>query len=270
MTRRNGFGLLAAVLTLIATGGTQAHAARILWASDSDGGSSSTLFKLDADTGAVLGSLPGPGTYADALSFANDGQSIFVLDSSTDSDVYRIDLAGNVLNSFHITLDAEGLTVLQDGSLVIGGGSSNAIAFVNPTTGAILSQFAPVAAIYGMASNGVDRLFGLRINGIIDTYDLAGNHLGSLSTGVGGTTLGLAYTGSSFFIASTGSTITEISLTGTFIRSYAGPGPFTEGLDFPAVQTAAVPEPSSLTLVGISGMIGLLGYARRRRKLIAA
>lgn len=270
MACRKRFGWLMAALAVIVAGETPAHAARILWASDSDGGSSSTLFKLDADTGAVLGSLPGPGTYADALSFANDGQSIFVLDSSTNSDVYQIDLAGNILNNFDVALDAEGLTVLRDGSLVIGGGGSNTIAFVNSTTGAILSQFTPVAAIYGMASNGVDRLYGLRIDGSIDTYDLAGNHLGNLSTGVSGVTLGLAYTGSSFFIASTGSTITEISLTGTFIRSYAGPGPFTEGLDFPAVQTSAVPEPSTLALAGIGGVIGLLGYARRRRQAITA
>ena len=237
-----------------------------LWVSDSDNGTSSTLFELDSVTGAVLSSLPGPGTFADALSFSNDGNSIFVLDSSTDSTVYQINLAGAILNSFNVALDAEGLTILKDGSLVIGGGVSNTIAFVNPLTGAIQSQFTPTGSVFGLSSNGVDRLFALRINGTIDTYDLSGNLLGSLVTSASGTTLGLAYTGSSFFISSTGSTVREFSTTGTLLNSFSGPGPFTEGLDFPTVQAppdGEVPEPGTMALGAGAGIV-LLALRPRR------
>jgi hypothetical protein len=72
----------------------------------------------------VLSELDGPGAFADALSFSNDGQSIFVLDSSVaghygqTSNIWQIDLTGNALGQFEVGLDGEGLTVLADGTLV--------------------------------------------------------------------------------------------------------------------------------------------------------
>ena len=236
-----------------------------LWASDSGGGSSH-LYKIDSTTGAVLQTLPGPGLFADALSFTNDGLNIWVLDSSTNSDMYRIDLLGNVQQSFSVALDAEGLTILADGSLYVGGGVSGVIAKVNAANGAILSSFSVASQIFGMASNGTNELYGLRINGVIDRYDLSGNLLGSIVTGASGTTLGLAYTGSSFFIASVGSTIYEVGLNGAVLNSFNGPGSFTEGLDFPeGVQVpASVPLPAAAPL-GLS-LLGALGLLRRRRK----
>ncbi len=117
------------------------NAATPIWVSDSHDGSHSDLYEMDSVTGAVLSSLPGPGLYADALSFANDGKSIYVLDSSTDSTIYQIDLAGSVLNSYHVALDAEGLTILADGTLWVGGGNSGVIKNLNPANGAEISSF---------------------------------------------------------------------------------------------------------------------------------
>ena len=176
-----------------------ASAVPSLWASD---GIATDLFELDALTGAVLNTIPGPGVFRDALSFDTDGQSIWILDSSNNSTVFHIDLTGAILTSFFVPLDAEGLTILADGSLIVGGGTSGLVANIDRTSGAILSSFAPNSNLFGLASNGTDRLFGLTINGVIETYDLSGTLLDSLATGVSGTTLGLAYTGSSFFVAS--------------------------------------------------------------------
>jgi hypothetical protein len=262
---------VAVVVALVVFAGATTQSQAIsLWASDSDAGSFSTLFELNPATGAVLSSIPGPGTFADALSFTTDGQNIWVLDSSISpggppSNVFRIDLTGAVQQSFQVNLDAEGLTVLADGTLIIGGGNSGVVATVNPTTGAVVSSFPVQNNVFGLASNGVDRIFGLQINGVIDTYDLAGNLLSSLATGAAGTTLGLAFTGNSFFVAATGSTVYEVDLTGAVINSYSGPGPFTEGLDFPeGIQVNPIPEPMTVTLC----MVGLaaLGVSRRRRR----
>jgi DNA-binding beta-propeller fold protein YncE len=244
--------------------GVASAATMSLWASDSGGGTSS-LYELDPTTGAVLSSLPGPGLFADALSFTNDGNFIWVLDSSTNSTVYRIDLAGTIQQQFDVALDAEGLTVLQDNSLVIGGGVSGVIANIDSNTGAVISSFGVANQVFGLASNGVDRIYGLRINGIIDTYDLAGNLLGSLVTGAAGVTLGLAYTGSGFYIASTGSTIYQVDLAGAVVNSFAGPGVFTEGLDFPQIQQQQqpVPEPATLLLLGTG--LAAARFRRRRR-----
>lgn len=247
-----------------------AQAAPTLWASDSlsgpNGSVAPALYELDLTTGAVIQTISGfsgAGTFADALSFANDGKSIYVLDSSTNSTVRQIDLSGNVLNTFSVALDAEGLTVLADGSLIIGGGLSGVMARVDSSTGAIISQFAVQGQVFGLASDGTGTLFGLTIDGDIDSYDLTGNLLASLSTAVSGMTLGLAYSGKSFYISAVGSTIYEVALDGSTIRSFAGPAGFTEGLDFPTGnQVNPVPNPGSLALSALA-LAALAGRHRR-------
>jgi hypothetical protein len=245
-----------------------------LWASSSDSSTnsrSSTLFELDSTTGAVRSSIPGPGDNADALSFTNDGNFIWVLDSSFDNQddswVYRVDLAGNVVQRLYVHLNAEGLTVLQDSTLVIGAPSifdypSGEIAFVDPRTGRINSSFSVQNAVVGLASNGVDRIYGLQWDGIIDTYDLFGNLLGSLTTGVLDGR-GLAFTGE-FFYVSGGPTIFQVNSAGTVVNSFAAPGGFTEGLDFPS-QLNPIPEPGTWLLFG-TGLMGVLRQYRRKHQ----
>jgi hypothetical protein len=246
------------VMTAFVAGSSRSEAG-ILYASDSGGGSS-RIFQLDSDTGAVLGSFAGPGRFADAVSLAPDGTSLFILNSFPNpSLVYRTDLAGNLLSSFAINLDAEGLDVLNDGRLVIGGGTSNTIALVSQT-GTIQSSFTPQANTVGIATDGTSTIFGLRFNGTIDRYNLAGNYLGSVTTSGISQALGLAYTGNSFFIseARAGGRIVEVSLTGTTIRSFTAPGTFTEGLDI-----TVVPAPPAAVLLAVGGLV-LLGRRRRR------
>jgi streptogramin lyase len=253
----------ALLATALSAGAVQAQS---LWASDSATFPNPVIYELDANTGAVISTIDGPGTFVDALSFANDGNSIWTLDSNSNSDVYQIDLAGNVLKTFFVPLDAEGLTILADGSLVIAGGSSNLVAFVNPANGVILSSFSVGTFIAGLASNGTDRLFGLTIGGDILTYDLSGNLLSTLVTDVPGTTLGLAATpDGGYYISATGSRIYRVNAAGITQFSFAGPNSFTEGLDFPQgiqVEPEPTPAPATLAILGLG--FGLLVAARRR------
>ena len=257
-----------ALISLAAVMSVSAHAASI-WVSDSTNGSASFIHELDYDSGAVLATINGPGVFADALSFANDGQSIFVLDSSTDSDVYQIDLLGNILNSFSVSIDGEGLTVLADGTLLVGGGTSGVVATIDSLTGAVLSSFGVANNVFGLASDGQGTIYGLQINGIIDSFDLSGNLLGSLNSGVAGVTLGLGFTGTSFLISDiSNDLITEVDLTGAFMRSIASPGPFTEGIDFAEgiqvpIEPTPVSAPVTLGLLGL-GLIGLGRLSRRK------
>jgi hypothetical protein len=241
-----------------------------LWASDSQDGLSSKLYELDAATGAVLSELDGPGVFADALSFSNDGQSIYVLDSSVAgnygkiSNIWQIDLTGAILDQFTVGLDAEGLTVLADGTLVVGGGISGVVALVDPNAKEITSQFRVRNDLYGLSSDGFGNIFGLTTNGKIETYSLSGILLNSLSTQAAGFTLGLAYAGDSFFVSSLTNTVFELGLDGKLLDSYGSPGPFTEGLDFPSVQVAPVPEPSTALLFGLGlAAVGLAAGGRQ-------
>ena len=122
-----------------------ASAVPSLWASD---GIATDLFELDALTGAVLSTISGPGVFRDALSFDTDGQSIWILDSSNNSTVFYIDLTGAILTSFFVPLDAEGLTILADGSLIVGGGTSGLVANIGPHVGrdslVVRSELEPV------------------------------------------------------------------------------------------------------------------------------
>jgi sugar lactone lactonase YvrE len=235
-----------------------------LWVSGST--PDAVLFELDSTNGSLVRTLDVPGDYADALSFSNDGQSIWLLDSSNNSTVRRVRASDGALEqSFFLSIDAEGLTVLGSGTLVIGGGSSGRIAFVNPATETETSSFNVARQVYGLSSNGVDRIYGLTIDGDIDVYNLSGTLLNSIGTPAAGTTLGLAFTGSSFFIVNTEHDLYEVDLTGALIRTLAVPGSnrFTEGLDFPVgiqIPDNNIPEPSTLALLGVA----LLGAWRVR------
>jgi hypothetical protein len=129
----------------------------------------------------------------------------------------------------------------------------------------LLSSFSPEFNLFGLASNGTDRLFGLRIAGVIDTYDLSGTLLDSLAKGLSGMTLGLAYTGSSFYVADvTSDRIPEFDLAGNLLNSFGSPATFTEGLDYPeGVQIPGVPEPASLAMLLLG--LGMLSAACRKQ-----
>ena len=224
----SAFGALA-----LSVGAAQANT---LWAGATR---DNMIYELDPANGNILSSIPGPGTWTDGVAWAADGGSLWVADSYTVSTIYQIDPTGAILTSFAADFDAEGIEVLNDGTLAIG--SEDAV-YLYDSSGNLLSQFAANAV--GLDSNGVDTLYTLSTDARIDTYTLDGTLLDSIQTGLKETTLGLAYTGTGFFVAKPGSTIYELDLSGNLLNSYAGPDEFTEALDFPQ------PEPCPWDLNG--------------------
>jgi hypothetical protein len=233
--------------------------AGILWASDS--GSGSHIYRLNSDTGAQISSFIGPGPYADAVVLDNSGTFLHIADSSpgATSRIWRTTLTGTVISSILVPYDLEGMTQLANGNLVISDVNTNpgSIVTINPVSGAVISSFTPVAQEAGLDTDGTSLIYGVRTNGLIDTYTLTGTVVGSpINSGLTGTVLGLAYTGSSFFVSST-TGIREVTPGGALIRSYAAPGTFTEGLDY------VVPEPTSLAA---TAALALAALARRRSR----
>lgn len=241
--------------------------AGVLWASVPGTGNSSTLYGLDSTNGKVLGSIALPFNRADDFSFSNDGQSIWVVDTSFWY-VNHIDLAGNLLSQYFVTSDVTCLAVLPDDTIAVGG--SDGIHILDPSTGGafiFVFQF----DIASLASNGVDRVFSIDEYGYINTYDLYGNILDSLWTDMKDTR-GLAYTGTSFLIASAGGTIQEIDpITGDLINSFAGPRGFTGGLDFVAdgqAPPSPVPEPTSVLMM-LAGVGMVLAWRQHRMSRVS-
>jgi hypothetical protein len=249
--------LRVAALLVVILGGMNMPAlpalATTLWASDSPDGVTSAIYSLDAATGAVIDSFTGPGANSDAVAVDPSGDSLWVVDSSNAlqfSTVFNISTSGAVLDSFDLLgVNSEGLTVLADGTLVISDPSFDVILFVDPVSQAVTSSFSTTEKIGGLDDNGAGTLFALGRSGTVHSYALDGTLLGSVSTSVGETALGLAYTGSSFFISvdTDGpglNQIFEVDPTGATIRSFTAQGTFTEGLDF-------VPEPRTWLLLAM-------------------
>ncbi|MHC4126863.1 MAG: hypothetical protein ACYS1E_06665 [Planctomycetota bacterium] len=209
----------AAVAVLVSTA-----QADTLWAGAS---LPNMVYELDPTDGTILSSVPGPGTWTDGVAWTADGCSLWVADSYLVSTIYQTDSTGAILSSFAVSLNAEGLEVLDDGTLVIG--SEHAVYLYGPS-GNLLSQF-PANAV-GIDSNGEDTIYTLSTDAWINTYTLEGTLLDSIETGLPATTLGLAYTGAGFFVARpANSTIYELDLSGNLLNSYPAPA-FTEALDF--------------------------------------
>ncbi|MBS0265569.1 MAG: PEP-CTERM sorting domain-containing protein [Planctomycetes bacterium] len=225
--------------------------AGVLWVSVPGTDNSSTLYELDSKNGNILGSIAVPYLRADDVSFAKNG-SIWLPDRLTGY-VHHIDSEGYLIDSYYVGSDAIALTVLPDNRIAVGFDRYNVVDYLDPTTGEVSFGFLAYGPVTGLTSNDVNRTFSLDIYGSIATVDDAGNLLDVLTTEATGELAGLAYSGTSFFIASIGGRIQEVdAVSGQLINSFAGPSGMT-GLDFLDIDVPAdgnpVPEPASILIV---------------------
>jgi hypothetical protein len=152
----------------------------------------------------AAGSFNGPGPFSDAVVVDNSGTFLHIADSSSNSRIWRTSLIGTVLSSFSVPYDVEGMTQLANGNLVLANANiaPSSIVTVNPSTGAVISSFNTTVAIDGLDTDGTSEIYGLQSNGVINSIRSPARCWDRSPPGHRHH-LGLASTGSSFFIAST-------------------------------------------------------------------
>lgn len=197
----------------------------------------SNIYKLDANTGAALGSIATGVSSISTLGW--DGSQFWTSDYAGTNKAFRIDTAGTVTKTIHLTNAS---------------GNMDGMEFFN---GKLISNRCDACGVY-------------------DIYDLDGNVLtASFITSAGGST-GIAYDGTDFLVSNIfANSISKFDgATGALISTIAigGPAPGTGNgrlwedlsVDYATrLDTGHVPEPSSLLLAGVA-ILGLVASQRKR------
>ena len=164
----------------------------------------------------------------------------------------------------------EGLAFDKAGNLYVANNYGNTVREFSPT-GQDLGNFATGAGPSPLAFDTAGNLY-LGLQGgsgnpanLIEKYSKTGTDLGAFaSTGINGpAALAFSSAGDLYLANAVGGSVRHFSSTGQDL------GDFASGLSFPIglaiSSSAAVPEPASLTTLGV-GLLCLLGFAARRRR----
>jgi hypothetical protein len=255
------------------------------------------VLRYDGSTGAFLDVFVSAGSggldQPFGLTFGPDGNLyvssvIFARGFITDSQVLRYDgSTGAFLDAF-VPADSgglffpTGLTFGPDANLYVSSALRNQVLRYDGSTGAFLDAFVssgsggllfPLGLTFGpdgnlyVSSNSTDQVlrYGGTTGAFIDVFASGGG-----LTFPGGLTFG---PDGHLYVSSAGTdqVLRYDGTTGTFIDAFVSAN--SGGLDLPTFliftpEQVGVPEPSSLTLLGL-GALGLVGYSWRRRKRAA-
>ena len=237
--------------------------------------------KYDGTTGALINANFVPAGdhglgLAYGMQFGPNG-NLYVSSFSTNSVLEYNGATGAFIQSIGAgspLTGPTGLTFGPDGNLYVAGstsGPNGEVLKFNPTTGAFLSVFGPPILEPSGVAFGGGHFFvaaGTPGSSAIGVEDLAGNFQSSINDPHVDTPGGLAFVNGFLYVASYGtSSIARFTLSG---NNLVYDSSFTAtGMTGPIYLAAAVPEPSSVALMGL-GSLALAGVALRRKPRASA